>query len=189
MGQPPWFGADIGDALAHLGAPAYILDRVGVIRWMNPRAIELLGDHRGEHFTATVASEAEQISRLEFAKKMLGTARTSDYETVLVLRSGAHVPVELHAVTLADGDEVVGVFGIIDVDEHVVERKPPAELTPRQHEVLRALARGSSTQQIAESLGISRETVRNHVRGLLGALGVNSRIEALVEARRRGLID
>lgn len=90
-----------------------------------------------------------------------------------------------------EGGRVVGIFGIIDVDRQGSgPRKPPPEdLTPRQYEVLRLLARGSSTAQIAESLSLSRETVRNHVPGLLSALRVNSRIEALIEGRRRGLID
>jgi DNA-binding CsgD family transcriptional regulator len=42
--------------------------------------------------------------------------------------------------------------------------------------------------QIADALGISRETVRNHVRGILRTLGVHSRLEAVVEAHRRGLL-
>jgi DNA-binding CsgD family transcriptional regulator len=77
----------------------------------------------------------------------------------------------------------------------VGDRRPPApeppalDLTPRQHEVLLLLARGYSTNQIAETLSLSRETVRNHIRGLLRALRVNSRVGALVEGRRRGLID
>jgi DNA-binding NarL/FixJ family response regulator len=53
--------------------------------------------------------------------------------------------------------------------------------------VLELLVNGQSTRQIAESLHLSRETIRNHVRDLLRALGVHSRIEALAEARRRGL--
>ena len=186
----PWFGADIGEALAHINAPAYILDAAGTIRWLNPKAIELLGDHRGSHFTTTVAPEAQHISRLEFTRKVVGGSMTSDYETVLRLRSGAHVPVEIHAVTLKDGRRIVGVFGIVNVDVDLPGKSSsPPDVTPRQLEVLRALARGASTVQIAESLSISRETVRNHVRGLLRALGVNSRIAALIEARRRGIID
>ena len=58
-----------------------------------------------------------------------------------------------------------------------------------QHEVLLLLGRGCSTQQIAETLSLSRETVRNHIRGVLRALRVNSRLGALVEGRRRGLLD
>jgi DNA-binding NarL/FixJ family response regulator len=157
---------------------------------MNAHAIELFGDHHGSAFAALVASEAESIARLEFTKKMLRTARTSDYETVLLLRSGERVPAEIHAVSMVDGDKVVGIFGIVDiVAQDRPPRMPPSELTPRQHEVLLLLAHGCSTRQIAESLSLSIATVRNHVSGLLRALGANSRIEALIEGRRRGLID
>jgi DNA-binding NarL/FixJ family response regulator len=94
-------------------------------------------------------------------------------------------------VAIEEGGRVVGIFGIIDVgDLRTPARKPPPpDLTPRQLEVLRLLAHGYSTNQIAESLRLSRETVRNHIRGLLRGLRVNSRIAALVEGRRRGLVD
>jgi PAS domain S-box-containing protein len=189
--QPRWLGAEIGDALADLGAPAYVLDSHGVVRWLNARAIELFGDARGTHFTATMAPQARAAARVEFTKKLLGTSRTSDFESVEVLRTGEHVPVEIHSVAIQDGGRVVGVFGIIDIDDEQrpARERPSADLTPRQHEVMRLLARGSSTAQIAETLNLSRETVRNHIRGLLRALSVNSRIAALVDARRRGLID
>jgi two-component system NarL family response regulator len=49
--------------------------------------------------------------------------------------------------------------------------------------VLRLLERGHSTKQIAHELHLSEETVRNHVRRLLRALGVNSRLEAVSAAR------
>ena len=68
-------------------------------------------------------------------------------------------------------------------------RIPRRGLTPRQSEVLQAPMRGCSTPQIAAKLGIERETVRNHVRGVLRALGVHSRLQAVAEARRRGLVD
>jgi DNA-binding CsgD family transcriptional regulator len=188
---PPWVAGFIGNGLADINVPAYILDSNGVIRWMNPHAVELLGDHRGALFTAPVAPEAKPVAQLEFRKKLLGTARTSDYHSVLRLRSGAHVPVEIHAVALNDGGRIVGIFGIVDVPSRRTARRPSpaADITPRQHEVLRSLARGLSTVQMAESMGISPETVRNHVKALLRELGVNSRLEALVEARQRGLID
>ena len=51
------------------------------------------------------------------------------------------------------------------------------------------LAAGASTAQIQETLHLSRETVRNHIRNLLRALGAHSRLEAVAVARRRGLID
>jgi len=189
--RPPWLSAEIIDVLANVGAPVYVLDPHGIVRWTNARAIDLLGDLRGSHFTATVAPEAQAKTRVEFTKKMLGTARITDFEAVEVLRTGEHVPVEIHSTVIEDGGRVVGVFGIIDVGNQrpPAREAPPADLTPRQHEVLRLLARGCSTKQIAEMLSLSRETVRNHIRGLLRALRVNSRIGALVEGRRRGLID
>jgi DNA-binding NarL/FixJ family response regulator len=48
--------------------------------------------------------------------------------------------------------------------------------------VLRHLERGHSTQQIAQELHISPETARNHIRRLLRALGVRSRLEAVAVA-------
>jgi DNA-binding NarL/FixJ family response regulator len=51
--------------------------------------------------------------------------------------------------------------------------------------VLRLLEHGRSTRQIAQQLHLSPETVRNHVRAVLRALGVHSRLEAVALARRR----
>jgi DNA-binding NarL/FixJ family response regulator len=84
------------------------------------------------------------------------------------------------------GIVVIGVFG--QLFHHPVEPTPahPA-LTPRQSEVLRLLEHGRSTRQIAEELHLSPETVRNHVRAVLRALGVHSRLEAVALAPRRHL--
>jgi DNA-binding NarL/FixJ family response regulator len=49
--------------------------------------------------------------------------------------------------------------------------------------VLRLLEQGRSTKQIAAELHLSTETVRNHIRRLFRALGVNSRLEAVAAAR------
>lgn len=59
-------------------------------------------------------------------------------------------------------------------------------LTPRQAELLHLLAGGASTAQIQETLQLSRETVRNHIRHLLRALGADSRLGAVAVARRSG---
>lgn len=63
------------------------------------------------------------------------------------------------------------------------------KLTRRQLEVLRLLSNGRSTAEIAAELGLSRTTVRNYIANLLGALGVHSRLQAVVAARKAGLID
>jgi DNA-binding NarL/FixJ family response regulator len=50
------------------------------------------------------------------------------------------------------------------------------------------LQRGASTDQIAAELHLSTETVRNHIRHLLRALGVHTRLEAVAAARRQHLL-
>ncbi len=63
------------------------------------------------------------------------------------------------------------------------------ELTPREVEVLDVLSQGSSNSDIARELGISVNTVRNHVQNILTKLGVHSKLEALAVAVREGIID
>jgi PAS domain S-box-containing protein len=183
-------GGDIDGAFDRLRVPAHLVDRDGIVRWQNAKSIAYFGDIRGRFFTEMFAPEARSTARAEFTKKVLGTARTTNFETVLRRPSGERVPVEIHSVAVESGERVVGVFGIVDLD--AARSSPPPlrnGLTPRQLETLQALARGCSTEQIAEATNLARETVRNHVRGVLRALRVHSRLAAVAEARRRGLID
>jgi DNA-binding CsgD family transcriptional regulator len=185
-----WLGGDIDDALAEIRVPAFILDRDGIVRWTNARSFELFGPSVGRDFRQLVAPEALRVAQEEFTKQIFGKARTSDREAILLTPAGVRLPVQVHSAVLEDGRRVVGVFGVLEPAAPVLRAAAAeAELTPRQFEVLRLLARGASTRQIADALGISRETVRNHVRGLLAALEAHSRLEAIVEARRRGLIE
>ena len=63
------------------------------------------------------------------------------------------------------------------------------QLTPRELEVLQALADGLSDKEIAERLYVGSGTVRSHVVNIFGKLGVHSRLQALLFAVRHGLID
>lgn len=60
-------------------------------------------------------------------------------------------------------------------------------LTPRQLEVLGALARGLANKQIARELGISEGTVKQHVNAILFELGVSNRTEAVYLLARLGI--
>ena len=88
---------------------------------------------------------------------------------------------------LVGGERVVGVFGLLTGASDEETSTPPPHLTPRQAEVLRLLEQGHSTKQIALELHLSPETVKNHVRHLLRALGVNSRLEAVASVRRSSM--
>lgn len=62
-------------------------------------------------------------------------------------------------------------------------------LTPREKEVLRLMAGGTSSREIAGRLGISYTTVRTHIRSLGSKLGVHSKLEAIVKARELALVE
>ena len=61
-------------------------------------------------------------------------------------------------------------------------------LTQRESEVLHQLAHGLTNKQIAEVLGISYETVKEHVQHILRKIGVSDRTQAAVWAVRQGLV-
>ena len=73
----------------------------------------------------------------------------------------------------------------------VLAAGPPAdpfpELTPRERSVLEALAAGASTAQIADRLGLSHKTVRNHLSSIFTKLRVTDRTQAVLKARANGL--
>ena len=64
--------------------------------------------------------------------------------------------------------------------------EPFHPLSNREMEVLSKLTSGSSNKEIAQTLGISHQTVKNHVTSILRKLGVDDRTQAAVYALRRG---
>jgi DNA-binding CsgD family transcriptional regulator len=61
----------------------------------------------------------------------------------------------------------------------------PAELTPREWEILRLIEQGMSNQEIANTLVIEMGTVKNHVHNILRKLDVQSRKHAVIFARQQ----
>lgn len=177
--------ADLEAALEHVNVPSYVLDASGVIRWVNPAASRLVGDCRGRQFTSVIAPEDRRKAREAFAQKVVGNRVVTDTRGVVIGPDGERFDAEISGVRLTRGGHVVGVFGQVSHWSAEDEpREPHPHLTPRQAEVLRLLEHGRSTAQIASELHLSQETVRNHVRHMLRALGVNSRLEAVAVARR-----
>ncbi len=72
--------------------------------------------------------------------------------------------------------------------ESAVVGQALASLTPREREVLQALADGLSDKEIAIRLHLGPKTVRTHMANMLGKLDVDSRLQALVLAARHGVI-
>jgi len=178
---------DVPDALDRVNVPSYAYDKHGIIRWINRAGHRLMGDIRGRQITSIVAPEETRRAREAYAKHIIGH-EDIEASAVLIGKDGGRVSVEVSAVTLYDGHRVVGVFGQVTEVEQEAERPLHPHLTPRQAEVLRLLEHGRSTQQIANDLHLSLETVRNHIRGILRALDVHSRLEAVAVARREHVV-
>jgi len=179
-------GVDVEEALERVRVPAYVIDRHGIIRWLNPAAERLVGNVRGRQMTSVFAPEDRRRGHELFLRNLMGPPQGSDNRGVFLDANGERITMEVSGVPLKRGDHVIGIFGQVkDVDDN----RPPPEhphLTPRQTEVLRLLEQGRSTDQIAAGLHISVETVRNHIRGILRTLGVHSRLEAVALVRQSG---
>ena len=172
----------VAETLEHVNVPSYVIDATGIIRWVNPAAQRIVGDVQGLQFTSVVAPEDTRRARELFARKVVGAERVTDSNVEVVGADGSRVGVEVSSIPLFRGEHVVGVFGqVSDLVEEPHEH-PDLRLTPRQAEVLELLERGRSTTQIAEELHLSLETVRNHIRHVLKAVGAHSRLEAVAIA-------
>lgn len=72
-----------------------------------------------------------------------------------------------------------------NTEQQATDIKAPV-FTPRQQEVLQLLLDGYSNRDISEQLGLSDETVKNHVTSILRGFGVKTRTQAALEAGRWG---
>ena len=181
---------DVVGTLEAIGVAAYIVDRQRRVRWQNAASIELVGDVRGR-LDGSVGLDRDDVGRARkaFERKLNGAAHT-ELEVSLARPDGTRVRLAVNSVPLKGADGVViGSFGLVQVlgeVESSLTRAP--SLSPRERETLTLLAAGCSTAQMAEKMSISKETVRNHVKGVLRSLGATSRVEAVAKAREVGLI-
>lgn len=83
-------------------------------------------------------------------------------------------------------DELRRVTGALAAPRLGVESEVP--LTQREAEVLKLITTGQTNRQIAEAMGISYETVKEHVQNMLRKIGVSDRTQAAVWAVRNGLV-
>jgi DNA-binding NarL/FixJ family response regulator len=76
----------------------------------------------------------------------------------------------------------------LHLQRRIREYRAGPSITQREREILTFIARGHSNKEIAASLGISVETVKEHISSVLGKLDVRDRTSATTEAIRRGII-
>ena len=80
------------------------------------------------------------------------------------------------------------VGGNTGIDRDTATMESFAELTTRELDILRLVARGLSNAEIAQRVFISEKTVRNHLTSIFAKLDVDSRAKAIVLARDGGLV-
>ncbi|MES2569320.1 MAG: response regulator transcription factor [Verrucomicrobiota bacterium] len=75
-----------------------------------------------------------------------------------------------------------------EVAVHLAERKRGEILSAREREIIHLMAQGEANKQIGDALGITEQTVKSHVKNILGKLQVRDRTEAVTVALRRGIV-
>jgi DNA-binding NarL/FixJ family response regulator len=178
-------------------------------------AIDVVGDRAPDVFVLDVElqerSNSEATHRLTIQAPDSGivvVGREDEDASILeAIEIGAmgHVsaladPADLVAVIrkVADGqdplrDEVIGRPDLIDKIMEGFrdslsrsEQRANNPLSPRELEVLRHVARGRRNREVAELMGVSEQTVKNHVSTILHKLGVPNRVRAVTFAVRQG---
>jgi PAS domain S-box-containing protein len=144
------------------------------------------------------ASPHAQALVLSASQDRAEIARAVEAGAAGVLNKTAHLERVVEAVrrlrageTLMPLEEVVELLrfaGTRREEEHEARRSAES-LTPREREVLQALAEGLTSEGIAERLDISLRTERNHMASILSKLGVHSQLQALVFALRHGVVE
>jgi DNA-binding NarL/FixJ family response regulator len=178
--------AEIGQVLSRVEIDVALVD----LTLANGEGVELIQDLRTRNPEARVLVVTASEDRHEHAWAFAAGASG-------VLSKTAHAAEIIEAIRrLCEGEvllsprEAVGLFRLVD-QQREAERTAHhliAQLTPRERALLQLLAEGLNDAAMAERLGISPKTVRNHMVNLLDKLGVHSRLQALVLAARHGLV-
>jgi DNA-binding NarL/FixJ family response regulator len=146
------------------------------IRTVNPQAQAVLLTASGDrhlHAEAIAAGASGVLSKTVGSAEIIGAIRR--------LFAGE---------ALLSPREAIELFRLAD-QRREAERSTHRiveQLTPREQDLLLLLAEGLADAAIAERLSISPKTVRNQMVGLLAKLNVDSRLQAVVEAARHGIV-
>lgn len=132
----------------------------------------------------TVSAEEEDVTAAVQAGACGFLAKDTPVDDVVAaVRAAAHGAAWLSPLA---ADAVLGRLRL-DPGEPEPGASQNAQLSPRELEVLRLVARGMENSEIAAALKISPRTAKNHVSSILEKLGLSNRIQAAIYAVRGGL--
>jgi len=179
-----------------VGQAGTVAESVGLAAELKPDLV--LIDFRLTDGTGADAATAIRQLRPE-TKLIFLTREDSDAARFAALEAGAsgfiHKSRAAQEVvdairTVADGGNLFTPRSIAQLLNSRREVEAQLEkLTAREKEVLRLMAEGIASRDIASKLGISYTTVRTHIRSLGSKLGVHSKLEAIVKARELALVE
>lgn len=162
--RDPALTALLADLFDKAATPMLILDQGSVCIEANQAACDLFGRSRGDTLGQTADDLTDGLSQ------KVVTSSTSN------IAPGKDLLVLVAASASGGGAE----------SGPAVEREP---LSEREREVLEQLASGANNNEVAEGLGISPETVRNHTRNARRKLGARSRSHAIALAITLGQLE
>jgi DNA-binding NarL/FixJ family response regulator len=193
-------GEDDIDVVAHMGSPAEAMSTVGETA---PDVI-LINLPSDLPAAAEIARQLRQETPNSALIVMGGEDNDASIVGALEVGAVAHVadfaePAELVAIIrrVAEGDDPLKdeISGRRDLAERIVdivresigdEELLANPLSPREHEILQLVARGTSNREIAAELDLSVQTVKNHVTAILHKVGAPNRTRAVTYAVRQG---
>jgi DNA-binding NarL/FixJ family response regulator len=135
-----------------------------------------------------------QIRRLsDGARVLILSAFDGDDEIHSALEAGA----QGYVLKSATGEELIPAIRAVaagkrwiptNVATRLKSRNLFEELTPRELDVLREVAKGLSNKELADALGITEHTAKDHLKSILAKLRVADRTQAVTTALQRGII-
>jgi DNA-binding NarL/FixJ family response regulator len=200
---------ELGEELEVVGDAGTVVDAVALIREQHPDVVLLdvhMPDGGGVEVIAQVSGECQEVRFLalsvsDAAEDVIAVIRAGARGYVTKTISGAELAEAVRRV--ASGDAVFSprLAGFVldafaqdsgtagtGAEEQAVEDRELDQLTPREREVLRHIARGYMYKEVAQSLGISVKTVEAHVSAVLRKLQLSSRHELSRWAVQRRLV-
>ncbi|MBN2368876.1 MAG: response regulator transcription factor [Vicinamibacteria bacterium] len=140
-----------------------------------------------------VQAISEIMKQQPAAKIIVVSAHGGDEDIYRAMQAGARAYYLKHV----EGQELVAGIRAVHAGEsplapeiaaRLVERMRRAALSPREMEVFRLMAHGTTNKEIGSALSISERTVRVHISHLLMKLGCHDKTQAVSEAYRRGIL-